>query len=315
MTTVRFGYACINMSLSERKPQKVTSNRGMIKRTFLAKGIPYASELALKNSMDLIKIIAWNNEQNVKVFRMSSCLFPWMSEYELEELPDFEGIKANLEYAGRIARDNNQRLSFHPGHFNILSSPKEKVVNSSIVDLTRHGEIMDLMGMPRNHWAKINIHLGASYGDRQGSIDRWCRNFELLPDSTRSRLTLENDDRCNLYSTKMLYDGVYSRLGVPIVFDSHHFECGPQDTSYSEAIEMAADSWPINITPQCHHSNSKKEFEDPSVVKSAHSTYYYKPFNSCGHTLDVVLESKGKERALFKYRKDFIEPVHRKICA
>ena len=38
MTTVRFGYACINMSLSERKPQKVTSNRGMIqKEHFLQK--------------------------------------------------------------------------------------------------------------------------------------------------------------------------------------------------------------------------------------------------------------------------------------
>ena len=141
--TVRFGYACINMGLQERKPDKVTCNRGMIKRTFLSKGVQYASELALKNTMDLIKIVAWNNEKGVKVFRMTSCLFPWMSEYEIADLPDFEGIRANLEYAGKIARENNQRLSFHPGPFNILSSPKEKVVNSSVIDLTRHGEIMD----------------------------------------------------------------------------------------------------------------------------------------------------------------------------
>ena len=313
--TVRLGYACINMSLAERKPEKVSCNRGMIKRTFLSKGIPYASELALKNSMDLIKIIAWNNEQGVKVFRMTSCLFPWMSEYELEDLPDYEGIKANLEYAGKIARENNQRLSFHPGPFNILSSPKEKVVQSSLLDLTRHGEIMDLLGMPRNHWAKINIHLGAAYGDREGSIDRWCRNFELLPESVKTRLTLENDDRGNLYSTKMLYDGVYKRLGIPIVFDSHHFECGPEDTSYEEAISMAVDSWPKGIIPVCHHSNSRKEYEDPKVAKSAHSDYYYKPFISCGYTVDVVLEAKKKERALFKYKKDFTEPVQDKICA
>ncbi len=313
--TVRLGYACINMALSERKPEKVSCNRGMIKRTFLAKGIPYASELALKNSMDLIKIIAWNNDQGVKVFRMTSCLFPWMSEYELEDLPDFAGIKANLEYAGKIARENNQRLSFHPGPFNILSSPKEKVVKSSLLDLTRHGEIMDLMGMPRNHWSKINIHLGASYGDREGSINRWCRNFEMLPDSVKCRLTLENDDRGNLYSTKMLYDGVYKRLGIPIVFDSHHFECGPEDTPYDEAISMAVESWPKGIIPVCHHSNSRKEYEDPKVAKSAHSDYYYKPFVDCGYTVDVVLEAKKKERALFKYEKDFLEPVHGKICA
>ncbi len=303
--TVRLGYACINMSLQERRPGKVTCNRGMIRRTFLAKGAEYASQLALLNSLDLIKIIAWNNEQGIKVFRMTSCLFPWMSEYELEDLPDYEGIKANLEYAGRIARENNQRLSFHPGPFNILSSPKEKVVQSSLLDLTRHGEIMDLLGQPRSHWAKINIHLGAAYGDREGSIDRWCRNFELLPDSVKTRLTLENDDRGNLYSTKMLYDGVYKRLGVPIVFDSHHFECGPQDTPYDEAIGMAVETWPDGITPQCHHSNSKRDYEDPTVAKSAHSAYYYKPFESCGHTVDVVLEAKAKERALFKYMRDF----------
>ena len=303
--TVRFGYACINMTLQKRKPGKVSCNRGMIKRTFLQKGIPYASQLALLNTMDLIKIIAWNNEQGIKVFRMTSCMFPWMSEYELEELPDYEGIKANLEYAGKIARDAGQRLSFHPGHFNILTSPKEKVVNSSILDLTRHGQIMDIMGMPRNHWSKINIHLGASYGDRKSAVERWCKNFELLPDSVTSRLTLENDDRGNLYSAKMIYDSVYKRLGVPIVFDSHHFTCGPEDSTYEEAIGMAVESWPKGITPQCHHSNSRKNYENPDVAKSAHSDWYYEPFDSSGHTVDVVLEAKMKERSLFKYMKDF----------
>ena len=303
--TVRLGYACINMTLQKRKPGKVTCNRGMIKRTFLLKGIPYASQLALLNTLDLIKIIAWNNEQGIKVYRMTSSMFPWMSEYELEDLPDYEGIKANLEYAGKLARDHGQRLSFHPGHFNILTSPKEKVVKNSVIDLKRHGQIMDIMGMPRNHWSKINIHLGASYGDRPSAIDRWCKNFELLPESVTSRLTVENDDRGNLYSSKMLYDSVYKRLGVPIVFDSHHFSCGPDDSTYEEAIGMAVESWPSGIIPQCHHSNSRKNYEDNKVAKSAHSDWYYEPFNSDGHTVDVVLESKMKEKALFKYMRKF----------
>ena len=162
------------------------------------------------------------------------------------------------------------------------------------------------MGMPRDHWSKINIHLGASYGDRESAIKRWCKNFELLPESVRSRLTLENDDRESLYSTKMIYDEVYKRLGVPIVFDSHHFSCGPQDTAYDEAIGMAVDTWPDGITPQCHHSNSRKNYENSAVAKSAHSDWYYEPFENCGHSVDIVLESKMKERALFKYKKDFL---------
>ena len=68
---------------------------------------------------------------------------------------------------------------------------------------------------------------------------------------------------------------------------------------------MAVETWPEGITPQCHHSNSKKEYENPDVVKSAHSDYYYKPFKNCGHTIDVVLEAKAKEKALFDYMKKF----------
>mgnify|MGYP003629944224 CR=1 FL=1 len=307
--TIRLGYACINMELSASKPEKITCNRGMIKRTFLAKGIDYASELSLKNTSDLIKIINWNNRNGIKVFRITSCLFPWMSEYEFHDLPDFEKIAKNLAIAGKIARDSNQRLSFHPGHFNILTSSKDHVVKNSIIDLTRHGQIFDLMGMKRDHWSKINIHIGASYGDRPSAIDRWCKNFELLPDSVTSRLTVENDDRERLYSTKMLYDSIYKRHNVPIVFDSHHFSCGPQDTSYFDAFSMACDSWPKNIRPQCHHSNSRKKYEDQKVAKSAHSDWYYEPFESYGKNVDVVLESKMKEKALFKYINDFEKSI------
>lgn len=100
----------------------------MIRRTFLAKGLDYSSSLALQNILDLSAIIEWNAANNIKVFRMTSCLFPWASEYELEQLPDYEAIAAALLRAGDLARLHGQRLSFHPGPFNILSSPKPHVV-------------------------------------------------------------------------------------------------------------------------------------------------------------------------------------------
>jgi UV DNA damage endonuclease len=68
---------------------------------------------------------------------------------------------------------------------------------------------------------------------------------------------------------------------------------------------MAVESWPKGITPQCHHSNSKKNYENPKVGKTAHSDWYYEPFQDLGHTLDVVLEAKMKEKSLIKYSKDF----------
>ena len=44
---MNLGYACINMTLGKQKP-KVTTNRSMIKRTFLEKGVEYAGELGYK---------------------------------------------------------------------------------------------------------------------------------------------------------------------------------------------------------------------------------------------------------------------------
>lgn len=304
--TTRFGYACLNMSLCAEKP-KIFCSRSMIKRTFQAKGIEYASELALANSMDLIKYVAWNNAHGVKVFRVTSCLFPWASEYRLEDLPDYDSIRSNLQVAGEMAMSNGQRLSMHPGQFNVLTSEKEHVVRNCVTDLRIHGEIMDMMKLPRTHGAKINIHIGGAYGDRKSATERWCRNFELLPDSVKSRLTVENDDKPNMYSTKMLYEMVHKYTGVPIVFDSHHFECGPQDSSYEEAFEMAVSTWPKGIRPQCHHSNSRKRYEDPKAKVVEHSDWYYEPFQDLGHSVDVVLECKMKERALFKYKADFLE--------
>ena len=304
MSDIRLGYACINMELQESK-DKVQCSRGMIRRTFDKQGLPAASKLALANVTDLARVIKWNNDRGIKVFRITSCLFPWASEYQLEQLPDFERISKALAHAGKLARDAGQRLSFHPGPFNILTSPKQKVVDNSYIDLEIHGKIFDLMGMGRDHWSHINIHVGASYGSPAESMERWCRNFEGLSESVRSRLTVENDDKRSLYSTKMLYEGVFKRVGVPIVWDSHHDELGPQDSTPQEAFEMAFTSWLKGIRPVCHHSNSKKLFEDVTVAANAHSDFYFKPFPDFAVGVDVELEAKAKERALFKYAKDF----------
>ena len=46
----QLGYACINMNLSK---QGISCNRSMIRRTFDAKGVEYASELIIENMAKL----------------------------------------------------------------------------------------------------------------------------------------------------------------------------------------------------------------------------------------------------------------------
>jgi UV DNA damage endonuclease len=278
----------------------------MIKRTFQSKGIAYASELALINVKALKKIIEWNNTNGISVYRMTSCLFPWMSEYNIFDLPDIDAIADTMSAAGKIAMDAGQRLSFHPGPFNCLASPNKATVDKTIAELDAHALQMDLMGLPASHRAKINIHVGGAYGEHDKAMARFCNNFARLGATTRARLTVENDDKPSMFSTKMLYDGVSKHIGIPIVFDSHHHELGPQDASYHDAFYLARDTWnAVKVKQQCHHSNSKKNYEDNSVRASAHSDWYYTPFENYRQPVDVVLECKMKEQALFKYRTDY----------
>ena len=304
LNEAQFGYACINMTL--QKSRKVQCNRGMIKRTFAAKGIDYASELALSNVMGLREVIKWNNENNVKVYRMTSCLFPWFSEYDMFDLPDIDDIYEVMQDAGKIAMAAGQRLSFHPGPFNVLASPNESVVLKTIKELDDHSQQMDLMGLPVSPMAKINIHVGGAYGEHDKALARFCKNFKRLSKNTQARLTVENDDKANLYSTKMLVEGISNHVGAPVVFDSHHHELGPQDLDYHDAFYLARQTWLARgVKQQCHHSNSRKHYEDPAVSPVAHSDWYYTPFENYGEAVDVVLECKKKELALQKYIEDF----------
>ena len=76
----RLGYACINHAFSLLPKKRIIStNRTMRKKTFEDKGLEYASELSLSNCRDLIKILNWNIENDIKFFRISSNIFPWAS--------------------------------------------------------------------------------------------------------------------------------------------------------------------------------------------------------------------------------------------
>ena len=299
---MNLGYACINMTLSEKKP-KVTTNRSMIKRTFLEKGTDYAAELSLLNCRDLVEILRWNVENDIKFFRLSSNIFPWASEYQIEDLPTYQKIKTILNGCGHYAKQNGVRLTSHPGPFNVLVSPNEKVIQNTLIDLTNHGKVFDLLGLDRTPSNKINIHCNGVYGDKQSAMDRFCKNFELLPESVQTRLTVENDDKASMYSVKdLMY--IHERIGIPIVFDYHHHKFCTGDLSEQEALELAISTWPEGITPVVHYSESKALHESNEKLKpQAHSDYINNLPNTYGNKVDIMVESKAKELAILPHMK------------
>ena len=305
------GYACINTNLNTLpKKQRVTTNRSMVKRTFKERGLPYASELALANCRDLLTVLKWNEGRDIKFFRLSSDLFPWSSEYNLSDLPDFDDICLALQEAGDFAHDNGHRITTHPGPFNVLGSPKESVVIKTIKELNTHSEIFDMMGLPDTPYAKINIHVGGTYGgDFAGTAERFCRNFLKLSTSCQNRLTVENDDKASMWSTRHLYDYIHKVIRIPIVFDYHHHKFCTGGQTEQEALELAMSTWQ-DVKPVVHYSQDRSvEHNDPKIRPQAHSDSYWTAIETYGHDVDIMLECKHKEQGLFKMRQLLQEKV------
>ncbi len=288
------GYACINIGLND---EGISSTRGMIKRTFQEKGIQYASQIVLANVQGLLKILQWNVEHGVKVFRVSSDLFPWASEYNIKSLPDFAEICTLLEEAGR----QPVRMSTHPGPFNKLAGTGFTLENT-LKDLEIHAQVFDLMGLPQTHLHKINIHVGGAYGDKIETAKRFAQNFKLLSQSAQRRLTVENDDKPGLYAVADLLP-IHEAIGIPIVFDYFHHKLHPGTQTEEEAFLMAYNTW--DVKPVFHYSSSRREMEDGTAKKEAHSDWIHEKINTYGKDIDIVLETKMKELSLMKYREEF----------
>ncbi len=298
----KIGYACISMQLSyptkygnkPRGTQPITTNRSMIRRTFDEKGVDYASELCLQNVKDLHQLIQWNIVNGYDFYRLSSDMAPWKTEYEWDDLKDIDEIKKWFHSAGTMAKTHGVRLTAHPGPFNVLVSPNEQVVENTIKDLTIHGDEFDMMGLSRTPYNKLNIHCNGVYGDKLSAMDRFCKNFERLPESVQTRLTVENDDKASMYSVKdLMY--IHERIGIPIVFDYHHHKFCTGDLSEREALELAISTWPDDIVPVVHYSESRsKEQLDESIRPQAHSDYVIDYIDTYGHNVDIMVEANTK---------------------
>lgn len=301
---VNIGYCCIPLGCNLGKPKRdhLLVNRGMVRKTFDSKGLTYVSELILLNLRDTLKVLDYNLKNDIYIYRLSSDSFPWMTEYKFQDLPKFSEIQKNLQFIGDKIKSNNIRVSYHPGPFNVLASENQSVVTKTIDELNKHAELMDLMGLDQSTYYPINIHINTTKPTREEAAERFVENFSLLSESCKKRLTLENDDSPNQYSVKMIYDMVHTKIGIPIVFDQHHFNYGPQDQSMEDALKLALSTW---STRAMTHISSPKTLEDNKGKQTAHADYIYEEIKNYGYDFDTEIEAKAKDLAVIEYRKKF----------
>lgn len=294
------GYCCINTSLKEYSP-----NRTVAKETFEKFGQEIIVDKVYQNLFATKRILEWNLAHNIFLYRVSSEIFPWMSQYEISELQDFENvILPLLEDIGNFVKRHKIRLTFHPGPYNVLGSDNPLVVEKTIKELNQHREILNWMGLEASLSYPINIHLSTTKGGKDLAIYRFLKGFERLNSETQKSLTIENDDSINGYSIEELFS-VHKEVGVALCFDFFHYDCGAKgNLSKEESFEMACNSWGEEI-PITHFSSSRRIYEDFLCKSNAHADFLHEkiPDFILSQVFDVEIEAKGKERALLNYRK------------
>ena len=298
----KIGYACMNLTLNEgvKKKDQITTSRTLRMSGF---SLDRVGQLAVQNSVDLIKIMEWNRDNGIQMFRVSSEIIPFMDHpelgYQLCNLDEAhqELIRTHMSEAGRIAREAGIRLSCHPGPYTCLASPNSAIVVKSVRSLEMHQLIGSLLG--HDHDFNINIHVGGVYEDKQTTAERFCENYNRLNPALKMQLTLENDDKPSMWSPKELYDMIYSKCGIRLVYDFHHHRFCSNET-VEEAVKLCFSTWPEDQVPKIHYSESA-----PGKRPQAHSDYIRGPIPGFKYfttrEYDVMLETKAKDLALKKY--------------
>ena len=98
---IQLGLCCLNTTLREMKPS-IYCSRKIIQRIIEEKGIEELKARALQNCRDLIPLIEWNEANGIRVFRLSSELFPHKTN---SKVPDYtlDFADAELKAAGALA--------------------------------------------------------------------------------------------------------------------------------------------------------------------------------------------------------------------
>ena len=304
--SIQLGLCCINTILRNQNPPVYASRRLIIK-TIEDKGINYLKEKILQNLNDVLKIMDWNEENGIKVYRLSSEMFPHKSNPKVQNY-DFTFAIPLLKQIGIKSKLYNQRLTFHPGQYNVLGTPNELALKNTIEDLMYHAEVLDLMELDHN--SVIVIHGGGIYGDKEATIKRWCSQYNSLPPCIKNRLVLENCEKC--FSIEDCLK-VNSTINIPIVFDTHHFECykkmhsNEKFNSPASYIPLILDTWiKRGIKPKFHISEQgtgrighHSDFIEsiPNYLLNIPSIYNL--------DIDIMVEAKMKEQSIIHLYKKY----------
>ncbi|KNG89588.1 UV-endonuclease UVE-1 [Aspergillus nomiae NRRL 13137] len=301
--------------LDPSQPAHPTKNRPDRSQTpDIARGQAFVEALGLANARDLVKILRWNDRYGIKFMRLSSEMFPFAShkEYGYRLAPFASEVLAE---AGRVIAELGHRVSVHPGQFTQLGSPRNEVVESSIRDLEYHSEMLQLLQLPpqQDRDAVMILHMGGVFGDKEATLNRFRENYQPLSQDIKNRLVLENDDVS--WSVHDLLP-ICEELNIPLVLDFHHHNIIFDSSQVREGTEdiiglfdrIKATWTRKGITQKMHYSEPT-----PSAITNRQRRKHSDRVSTlppCDPTMDLMIEAKDKEQAVFELMRTFKLPGH-----
>lgn len=287
---MKIGYPCINKSIG------CTSNS-----TFRLKS--YSESLMIEkiqNNLNCLKkILEFNLSNGILFFRISSDIIPFASHPICTF--DWKNYFSNeLKQIGEFIKQNNMRISMHPDQFVILNAKNQEIIDKSIKELMYHCELLDTMELDET--AKVQIHVGAEYGDKKNSIIRFIQNYQMLPPIIKKRLVIENDDI--KYSLKDCIK-INLETGVPILFDVFHHNCLNNNETIKEAIELCIKTWvKKDGLLMVDYSQQSPDGKKGKHIESINQLDFEKfLIETRGLDFDIMLEIKDKEKSALQALK------------
>ena len=247
-------------------------------------------ELVTHNMQAAYNLVEWvsNLPAERRMVRLGSNQLPGATQedwrYMWDDPTNIKMLEEGFAKVGKLAKEKDVRLSFHPGQFTVLASENEDVVKRSIDEFEYHVNMARWMGFGETFQDfKCNIHISGRKG-AQGIIDV----LPKLSPEARNIMTIENDEMCH-----GLDESLKLKDHVALVLDIHHHWI--RDEEYiqpdDDRIEMIKESW-RGVRPAMHYSYSRDEWLDQSEIiteSTRHDDF---------HNIQDLIESGAKKQKL-----------------
>jgi UV DNA damage endonuclease len=300
---VRLGYVAMSTIVANASPSKTMTATNFAKLDDREAAVRKLERIAAENIHNTLRLLRHNRAHDVEMYRMSSKLIPLMGHELLAGWDPIPVLAEAFAELGAYAKEHRMRLSFHPDHFTVLSTPRADVLQHSREDLDRHVNMLEAMGLDIT--AKCNIHIGGTYGNKETARARFIANFTELSERIKERVTLENDDKT---FTALETLEVCETVGVPMVLDIHHHQVNNTGESPAELWPRIQATWQETGLPPKIHISSPKNDKDvrahADFIEIEPLMNFLREIAPVTPKLDMMLEAKKKDEALFKLMED-----------